>query len=215
MQLWQLKLFFDARYFIGEDMLHKFYEVLVLLALATSVLYISTVDQLSDPDVDDMFYFCLSISVAYLLAIGRYVEILVSYTVFRNQHLHEEAFYAARREITWTVLFWTLYVAAAVYSGVQYYGGGDRGAAVEGDGADRRRDRLLAAAVADESEQSYPFTGRGTTDDVPIWLLVGGSLASFVLLAFLVNWPQFLNRWRGTDVRAITVPLNIEYCIHR
>ena len=60
--LWQSKVMFDARFVHEDDLYHSFYEILVLVILATAVLHIRSVEFLSHPSEHiSMFIFSIAL----------------------------------------------------------------------------------------------------------------------------------------------------------
>ena len=58
--IWFDKLMFDARFNVGNDLFHRGVEVLQLAALATAIVHINSVAEMSDTKENpDMFVFCL------------------------------------------------------------------------------------------------------------------------------------------------------------
>jgi hypothetical protein len=107
--------------------------------------------------------------------------------------LYPEAFLAARSDAFWVVLPALFYVAAMIYSAVQYYGNHESSA----DGESR--------ALADAKETAYE------EDDTAILLCLVGAVSSVAGMGFVI---LFLLPTDGSH-KKITVPMNISYCIHR
>jgi xanthosine utilization system XapX-like protein len=107
--------------------------------------------------------------------------------------LYPEAFLAARRDALWVFFPALFYVAAMVYTAVQYYGSHESSA----DGESR--------ALAEAKKTAYE------EDDTAIWLCLGGAVASVAGTGFVV---LFCLPSDGSH-KKFTVPMNIGYCIHR
>jgi len=230
MGLWQIKLFYDARYYVGDDLFHEWYEMAVLLSLATAVFHISTTSDLSHPSTSvDAFAYCLSIVAGYTLAIGRWIEIMVAHR--RNKPgLYPEAYLASRREIVWILSMWIVFLATAVYAGIRYYGydnsnyhesasgyydGGASENATTGHNETSSPGESAHREVAETVDGSSAYSiaaFAADPDDVPIWMLLGGYLFSSVVLDAYRVWLRFEPR---ELTRMYTVPMNIDYCIHR
>jgi hypothetical protein len=98
--LWLQKLVYDARFYVGDDLSHRFYEVAVFLAIASSILHIRPVSELSHAaETPEMFAFSLSLAVGYFLASGRFVEIFVCQRL-GCKGLYPEASAAAVHQLT-------------------------------------------------------------------------------------------------------------------
>jgi hypothetical protein len=85
------------------------------------------------------------------------------------------------------------YVAAMVYTAVQYYGSNE--SSVGGE----------SRALAGAKETAYE------EDDTAIWLCLGGAIASVAATGFVI---LFCFPTDGSH-KKFTVPMNISYCIHR
>lgn len=73
---WIDKMYFDSRFYTGDDVWHRIFEVAVLVVLATAVVHIRPVYFLSNPqDFNDMFAFSLACVLGNVLTILRYMEV--------------------------------------------------------------------------------------------------------------------------------------------
>lgn len=186
--LWSFKLFYDSRYYVGDDIWHRLYEVAVLVATATAVVHIQPVTSLSNPAVySDMFFFLVSLLSASILSAGRMLEVMLCQKR-GTPGLYPEAFMAARDVVT--LLFPMLfYAAAAIYTGLEYYG--DSSYSAEEAAFLSNGDEALNSTSYDEdvgaggtralAESSY-----AAEDDIAIWLCLGGALCTSTTLVFLV-----------------------------
>ena len=270
MMLWSFKLLYDSRFYVKDDMFHRFYEVAVLLALATAVLHIRPVAIMANPKQEmDSFIFALALVVAYALAMGRYVEIMLCNLWIRQRTgggdendiaeerdalrdnkgdpsddkdeqadndnnddetslssretsatsgssvtigdgLYPESFYAARRESLWCLSFFGFYVAAAVYSGIQYYGYQAKSSGKSDYPKTYPSNSTNETAYNDTKATSDLHRGLAGSssvyppaysDDIPIYLILGGALMAISAMTFLVAVflsPRFC-KWRGVD----------------
>lgn len=207
--LWAFKTFYDARFYYADDYWHRLYEIALLLALATAVLHIRPVQILSNPAAHpDMFVFCLGLCAAFYLALGRLLEIMLCQRLFQTAGLHPEAFVATRRDALGNMLAGAFFTAAAVYSGLQYFGeahsaaeygfldgaaaaaeegsnattteynSSSTAAASENEGYNDHHMRFLAATATSEPSPYSTITKATEPDNIAIWLLLGGTFAS-------------------------------------
>jgi hypothetical protein len=79
MGLWNFKMYYDSRYYVGDDVWHRLYEIFTIAAIGTAVVHIRPVALLEDLENNvDMFAFCSGLVVANILGAGRLVEVMVS-----------------------------------------------------------------------------------------------------------------------------------------
>ena len=162
-------MYYDSRFFLHDDLFHRFYEFAILVVLATGVLYIRTVAVLSNTrDNIDLFTFSLSMLLSSILAIGRLVEI------YFNVDGQPAAKGAAKRDIKWYLFQFSFYLAATILCAQDYYGSHDDYEANTAGYDDDHR-RVLAAAT-DSSYGDYD----SFENDKPIWVLIGASMATII-----------------------------------
>lgn len=193
MGVWQNKMYFDARFVHEDDLYHRLYSLAVLVVLATAVLHIRPVNYLSRPDAFiSMFVLSLCLVIERVLAVTRSVEIywfgLGQTSVLRQ---------VAIRDIRSMVLSGSFYLAAAIVSGLEYYGNSNNSGS--GSGA-----RALAAAET---------TTYGTTEptNIPIILVLVGFVGNYVLFSLFVIF-CFPGGGRHKDTN---VPMNVDFALHR
>jgi hypothetical protein len=193
MNLWNFKMYYDSRYYVGDDVWHRLYEIFTIAAIGTAVVHIRPVAMLGDLENNvDMFAFCCGLVAANILAAGRLVEVMIFQKV-GTPELYPEAFLAARRDALSIALPALFYVAAMVYTAVQYYGNHESST----DGASR--------ALAEAKETAYE------EDDTAIWLCLSGAVASVAGVGVVI----FICFPSDGSHKKFTVPMNIGYCIHR
>jgi hypothetical protein len=183
MILWMDKTFYDARFFTHDDLLHRGFEIVGLCALATAVVHIRPVGILQQSaKYVDMFGLALGLTVSTAFTVSRYVEIWLWVDG------GPEAKMEARRGVILKLIPFAMYLAATILAGCEYYGenvfyyqGHTSNTNSTGDNynntVDKDNHRFLAETetIAYESE----------SNDVPIWLLLVGSLVwllSYVIL---------------------------------
>jgi hypothetical protein len=167
----------------------------VLLALATAALHIRPVAILSNPSGDnyDMFAFSVSVGVASLLHLGRLLEVAVCQRVFQTKGLFPESFCSVRHEALYEVPTVLCYVAAVIYSGIQYFGQHHGDASTyPGDEYEKQGNASTVShgsLASDEASPSYTSSQDSLLlpDDVAIWLLLGGFLIC-ILMMMLGVW---------------------------
>ncbi|KAL7564133.1 hypothetical protein ACA910_021108 [Epithemia clementina (nom. ined.)] len=207
MGIWTSKMFYAARFFVVDDIFHRLYEVATLMPLATSVLHIQTVPILSDLKNNiDMFAFTLSISIGVFLNLLRSAEIIICQHYLQTDGLYPEAYYSSWRDIIWGLPFFCFSLLATIYSAIQYYGNSSNDDRAAADMKYDDNHRVLAAGQSDAA------TEPGSEDDVAIWLSLFGPssivVVLFVYVIFVFNRPT-------RDNKKYSVPLNIDYTIHR
>jgi Bacterial low temperature requirement A protein (LtrA) len=175
--LWGYKTFYDSRFYVLDDVWHRGYEITLLLALATVVLHIKPVAVLSHPtQTMDMFVYCVGLCVAYFLALGRLIEIMICQRYVsasansKETGLHPEAYHAARKDLWSFSGAGFFYVAAAIYTGIQYF-----------EHRSMSEYRSLAASTIDSS---VDYNKPNEMDNVAIWLFLGGVFINLVGSAF-------------------------------
>jgi hypothetical protein len=79
MHLWHFKMYYDSRYYVGDDVWHRLYEIFTIAAIGTAVVHIRPVTLLENPRNNvDMFAFCSGLVVANIFGVGRLIEVMVS-----------------------------------------------------------------------------------------------------------------------------------------
>jgi hypothetical protein len=188
-------MYYDSRYSVGNDVWHHLYDIFTLIAIGTAVLHIRPVAVLSDQENSvDMFAFCTSVVAGNILAVGRLVEVMI-FQKAGTPGLYPEAFNAAARDTLWLIFPSLFYVAAMIYTAVQFYGNGSDESSAYGD----------SRALAEAKETAYE------EDDIAIWLCVAGAVASMAWIGSVIVF------WLPTDGshKKFMVPMNINYSIHR
>jgi hypothetical protein len=159
MQLWTLKMFYDARFVVGDDLFHRVGEVASIVVLASAILHIRPVDVLSNPSENvDMFGFCLSMSISILLVMLRWVEL---YFFGVGQPVIKET---AKFDFKMCCVPFSFLLAATIVAGLEHFGS---------DGSHR----LLAEA------NSAP---KVETTNVPIWLCLASTVSFWIVLTIRV-----------------------------
>ena len=118
MIMWYDKLYFDARFTTrpGQDIYHRFLEILQLCCVATALSRIRSVYVLSHPCSHiDMLQFSMSLFFHSMVTIGRYVEVI------KFGIGDPGARVVARRDIAWRIVPTLLLLTAAVESGISYF----------------------------------------------------------------------------------------------
>lgn len=115
--MWLDELFYEARFVVGDDTIHRVFHLCYYLVVATAILHIRPVPLMSTPsDYVDMFAFSLTCVLANLFTMARYVEV-----IFSGQG-QECCKVASRRDIMAKFIPTSFYLAATVVSGMDYYG---------------------------------------------------------------------------------------------
>jgi hypothetical protein len=172
--LWSFKLVHDSRFYHHDDLFHRCYEIALLLALATAVLHIKPVAILSHPTQSlDMFVYCMGVGVAYLLAQGRLIEVMICQRYGNAPHLYPEAYQSSRNDVFMYLGNGASFVVAAVYTAWQYYHHNDNEMQVDKAATSGLHQRFLADAT--DGESIYGET-QPSSDHVAIWVLLAGTL---------------------------------------
>ena len=185
-------MYYDCRFFIGNDLWHRFLEIGKLICLATAVWSIRDVEIMSHPsEYPDMYHFCAGLTAAQLVISLRYVEVMWCQWKGRSG-LYPEAYWVARRDLIWTGLQLVFYVAATVFAATQYFGGAGEAAAHTDDGVAETTANETLDAIATTgdyhrslaSEQSEAIS----TDmsDIPVIVCLVGCVFGQLVLFFIV-----------------------------
>ena len=196
--LWWDRTHYFARFFTGDDVCHRFAEVTSLCVLATAVLHIRPSSILSNPtDNNEMFVFCLSMSIGKYLSILRYLEVMVWVEG------EPVAKVCARRESLLMMPTLAFFVAATIDAGLKYYGNQseatDYGNYINVTTVGHR---ILAGETG--------LSLANKTTNIPIILILTGGLCYLlVIFVFIFTLPS------GGRHKKITVPMNVDFTIHR
>lgn len=191
--LWWDKTFYDARFFTYDDAFHGVFAVAVLVALASVVLHIRPIAVLSNPTENvEPFALCISLLIANLLSVSRYMEI-----VFIGCVGQDAAVISSRRDALHKILPIVILCAASIYTGIEFYGSGSE---ME---EDQQNDdhRVLAGDDKEYGSNAY-------TTDIPIYLILASSIVHWV--------PPLIQMFTSSkDFKSVTVPINVDFTIHR
>ena len=173
MGLWRDKMLYDSLFVYGDDILHKIFEIAVLVVLATAVAYIAPVGRMSNPSMHiDTFSFALGISLGNILNCFRYLE---CYFYGRGQRRNIRS--SSVRSIMNQMITLSCSVAATIIAGIAFFGDND-----DDDGYARR---ILGAAEA--ADDPAACGDKTTVTHLPIvLLLVGWLLESLNLIVRVV-----------------------------
>lgn len=117
MGLWTDKLYYDARYSVGDDVFHRVFELATLSVLATTVVFIRPVERLSHAsEYVDMFGFAMAVLCGRLITIARYAEV---YFFGEGQPVIQVS---STNEMCGFLISLICYGAAAIVAGIAYYG---------------------------------------------------------------------------------------------
>lgn len=159
LNLWYYKTFYDSRFYYRDDYYHRGYEIIVLLALATTVSHIRPGSIMLQPSkYEDMFLYSVGLSATFIFSMTRYIEVILCRYWLPSSHsgLHPETRYAARNDFVSNVPPLLCYLAAAIYSGTQYF---------SNTAANRNDDGNDDAYVGTNNSNSTPYYN--STDDQP------------------------------------------------
>jgi hypothetical protein len=157
MGIWNQKTFYDSRYAVEGDVVHRFLEVFIMGVLGVAMSHIRSVSTLSNAAGDpSIFVFSLMMVIDKFFAMTLYLEVYFQ-GVGQKQLKH-----AAMRDLGFNFIGMFFYSAAMIVSAIEYFGKGD-GSVLRG--------RLLADATAKYDN------GVTETTDLPIYLCLFGHLA--------------------------------------
>jgi Bacterial low temperature requirement A protein (LtrA) len=161
MNIWNQKVFYDARYVIEADVVHRVLTIVGLAITGVAISNIRPVEVLADAsNQSNIFVFTLMLVVEQLFAICLYLEVY-----FRGIGQRQVKM-AARRDILYNHLYLPFYMAAMIISAVSYFGDGSQLNYTFNSSSSRR---FLAAA-------SDPVQGTTGYTDIPIFLCLFGVL---------------------------------------
>lgn len=182
-------MFFLSRFFYREDVVHRLFEVVTLVAMATAVLHIRSVPIMSHPEKDvDMFAYCLSIAVSAVLGWLRSVEVILCQR--RGcRGLHPEAVKVAQRDLIWTGIPICFFITATIYQGIQTYG--------NDESTSSKPHRLLAETIG---LKTYPDSL--SEDDIAVWVMLAGSISMQLALGIMLLFWSSMIRRKDFDFKA-------------
>ena len=190
--IWINKMTYDSMFQLPDDILHVFFEILKLLFLATAVLHIRPVKYMSNASSNpEMFLFCLAnwLSIAYFMCL--HLEIRFWGVIGQSS-----AKYSAVTSILSEMPSFILVTAATVYSGFErYYNNGTN---------DYHRN------LGSETDNYSNEYNEATVTHLPIILM----LSSWIIRQ-MIFYPIRKYRGQGKEFKKFTVPVNIEFIIHR
>ena len=154
---------FDARFVVEDDLYHRFFEILGLIALASVVVHIRPLEILSNPsDHDAMFVLSLSLAVAWFLQALRFVELAV-WAHGERKLLRTMAI----KEVKMLLMGIAIFTTAAVIAGKDYFAGKDDKDDAYGDApADVTPTNATSNRWLAEKEDP------SARNDLPIWLVL-------------------------------------------
>lgn len=193
---WINKTFFDAKFQEGADFSHFLGGLLRVCFLATAVLFIRPIKYMANiHDRAEMLCFCIACWGGMLYHLFLHLEI----TLCRGVH-SQEATYCAVTELIISLPSFLCITTAAIYSGIAFYLPAQD--SLPGDDTHEYTSNRILATVSDEDGKMY--------NHVPIILL----LCSYIFRLAL-HVPVLKARARGKDHKESTVPVNIQYTLHR
>jgi hypothetical protein len=185
MQYWFDKMYYDSRFYAPDDVFHRFFEAAVFVTLGFGVLNIRPVEVLSNP-YDNNEIFVFALA----MLVGSVLTVLRYVEIMFWVDGQPVAKIVARRDILLKIMSIGFELAATIVAGTKFYGNSNGGA----------NSRFLAA----DDETTY------ATTDLSAWLLVGSTVSIHVcLLVWMLSMPG------GGRHKEFTVPMNIDFCIHR
>ena len=213
--IWQNKLYYEARYIVKDDLYHRLTDTAIVLVVAAAVLHIRPVAVLSDPRGNtEMFVFCLAQLVACLLQFIAEIEL---YMCAKGDRTAIQK--GALRTVQMRILPFLCFLSAAIVAGYYYYDTDD--STNSGSGSYRR-----VLAGDDGTASTYNNSNNSTTtttndygeydtrpfqSDVPIWLCLAAPIVQSLSFVASIQW-FFPN---DGSHKQMFVPINIDFLIHR
>ena len=200
---WFYRMSFDSRFALSDDPVHRLAEVVHLCFLATAVVHIRTVDVMSHPtEYPDMFAYALGLLLMSTMNICKNLEL---YIWVDGEAAAKQV---AKRDVLHHACQGSLYLAATINAGLEYYGHSDGEKRYENEIDDGHRS-LMQRLLANETyaaTDSYGYYKESTMTDIPVWLCLGGYLfmAVHYLVMVLFCFPG------GGRHKLISVPMNID-----
>jgi len=241
---WFTRMYYDSRFAFGDDPFHRLFEVINLCFLATAVVHIRTVDVMSNPSqYPDMFAYALGMTLLSFMSICRNIELMlfvegepaakiVAKRDIINQ-IGQGIFYLAAAVVAGTQYHSNFSKANSSGGSASDYGYGHDDSQhrfllgtsglcsnmmdLIGNVASTCGLRIRNLAEASDygskvsAENGYGYDGGYSTTNIPLWLCLGGYL--YNMTHFLVMVIFFFPG--GGKHKAISVPMNIDFCIHR
>ena len=150
--IWQNKLYYEARYIVKDDLYHRLTDTAIVLVVAAAVLHIRPVAVLSDPRGNtEMFVFCLAQLVACLLQFIAEIEL---YMCAKGDRTAIQK--GALRTVQMRILPFLCFLSAAIVAGYYYYDTDD--STNSGSGSYRR-----VLAGDDGTASTYNNSNNSTT----------------------------------------------------
>eukprot|EP00934_Nitzschia_sp_Nitz4_P007984 Nitzschia sp. Nitz4//scaffold8_size234185//202587//204558//NITZ4_001296-RA/size234185-processed-gene-0.405-mRNA-1//-1//CDS//3329559923//7974//frame0 len=210
--IWSQKMYYDSRFWVPDDVAHKLYEFAILILLGSAVVHIRPVATLSDTKHNvDMFAFALAIGLAILMGCGRFVD------VFFNGVGQPAMKVAAKREIAWSIAIACWYFAGTLVAGLDYYSEDETHSSTDNyysGGNESTGDKFASTEAPTVHHRVLATSTYSATADyennLPIWLVLCGSLTFVVGLAVIV-----LTLPGGGKHKEVSVPMNVTFGIHR
>eukprot|EP00545_Synedropsis_sp_CCMP1620_P013723 CAMPEP_0119027554 /NCGR_PEP_ID=MMETSP1176-20130426/37281_1 /TAXON_ID=265551 /ORGANISM="Synedropsis recta cf, Strain CCMP1620" /LENGTH=333 /DNA_ID=CAMNT_0006983489 /DNA_START=177 /DNA_END=1175 /DNA_ORIENTATION=+ len=203
MLLWFDKLYYDSRFFIGDDLYHRVFKMVNYVSLATAVQHISPDSIMSNSSGNAaMFGFSVALVFCNTLTVVRYLEIWLNLTD------SPAAQAVAKRNMLYKVLPTSLYLAATILSGTAHFGSSPDDAIT-----DVPIGLCIAAVIVDKLSTLYTVVMKSKgriTDDVGIniayvihrigeWtiLIMGEAILSLLIVEVVATWDFYLTFYAG------------------
>lgn len=184
MGLWLDKCFYDSRFVVvTDDVVHRVFEMIALLVVATAVLHIRPVDIMSNGgDHVETFVFCLAILMGNALTGCRYIEV---YLFGIGQPVIKEE---AKRFFKMNTIYIVMVVVATILAGIEYYG------SASGRKSTNDKKHTASETEAYETSQGYdsynrslagaisPYATPHNDYDLPMVIILAGYVGRWLYL---------------------------------
>lgn len=195
---WQLKMFYDSKFQIPNDIIHRGLEIISICALATSVMNIQPKSYMSHgSDEPELFLFCLGNVISLTVH-----TILLGEIKFFRVHNKDgpvprdgPARLAAGGDLRKHILpNFSFSLAAFIWAAYLYYG------------------HDIASYMQPHNRQlGVSSSDYGPVHNAPVILLILGWASRPIVKLITINFCQH----RSKDYKLVTVPMNINFIIHR
>lgn len=200
-----MKMTYDARFVVNDDLAHRLFEIANLVGLAATVVHIRPVSILSNPSkYIETFAMCLSLSFSWLLHTLRHLEIAL-WAKGERQVLSNMGW----KEAKVSLVGFGFCLAATIIAGKDHFSYRRK---LDNYGDDAAGDEYAGRWLADLEPEDADYLSGGnstygddyesssyatksvsnSTTDAPIWLILAAPISFYVLffIRFVILFPN-------------------------
>jgi hypothetical protein len=173
MGMWMDKIYYDGKFVVGDDIFHRFFELVFFVVLATAVLHIQPVGIMSNgAEHVSMFAFSLVVLIANILNLARIGELYCfgSGAVVSGRKLVQED---CKRVSIMNVPYLVLILAGTAIAGMEYFGSNSSSSSHEVYPV-KTEGNYSHRVLASTSIPSYADPEEHAMSDLPISLILAG-----------------------------------------